>query len=122
MSYKEANAAARRIVAILTENPEAGEFVRNEDTGFRHMPEEVRIGSIDQTIRLSDMAIKPLGRPHIYPGIWVTWALRRFFARWRDQVVVPPACDHRHQSAIVWTENGYTSLCYTCKRVVFHGD
>lgn len=122
MSRKEANAAARRIVSILTAQPDAGEFVRDGVTGFRYMPEEVWIESLDWTIRLSDMAIKPLGRPHLYPGFWTVWALNRFFRWWRDQVPVPPACEHRHQSRVVWTENGYSSICYGCKKVVFHGD
>lgn len=122
MIRTEANDAAKRVVTILSANPEAGAFVRDGVTGFRVVPEEIWIESINQWVRLSDMAIKPLGRPHLYPGIWTTWAMRRFFRWWRDQVPVPPACDHHYQSDVHWSENGYVSMCKMCRKVVYHGD
>lgn len=122
---KEANDAARRIMARLRADPTAGQFVVNVPGGWRVMPEEVWVEAFGQWIRLEDGMISGgYGRGPLYPGLWTRWRLRRLFRWWRTQdgVHVPPVCAHERQTGVVWTQDGYTSWCKVCQRTVYHGD
>lgn len=120
MKRKQANDAARRIIARLRNTPEDGQMVVHGHTGYRVVPEEVYIPAFSQYIRLHDMTI--LGGGYLYPGWIMRWRLRRLFRWWRDQVELPPICGHERQSDTYWTQDGYTSQCRVCKALVYHGD
>lgn len=122
MSRLQANDAARRIIARLSMQPDAGEFLKSIPGGFRVIPEEVWIDKFGQWIRLDDMRIKQGGHHDLCPGPIMRWKLRRLFRWWRTQVHVPDECGHVNQTNTVWTQDGYTSWCRTCKRVLYHGD
>lgn len=119
---KEANDAARRIIARLSIEPEAAQMVVDGNLGYRIMPEEVWIEKFGQWVRLSDMTISGGPSGYLYPGPILKWRLRRLFAWWRDQVELPPTCGHPRQTDVHWTQDGYVSMCKVCKRPVYHGD
>ncbi len=120
MKRKEANAAARRIIARLSLKPEDGQMVVHAPGGYRVVPEEVWVAPFDQWVRLDGRHIS--GGGYLYPGPIMRWRLRRLFRWWKDQVELPPICDHKVQSKVYWTQDGYTSQCRVCKATVYHGD
>lgn len=119
---KQANDAARRIMARLSIEPEAGQMMIDGDRGFRIVPEEVWIEKFGQWVRLEDMTISGGEQGYLYPGPIMRWRMRRLFNWWRDQIELPPLCLHKNQTDIYWTRDGHTSLCRTCKRPVYHDD
>lgn len=119
---KIANAAARRIIARLRSVPADAEMMRDGTYGYRVMPEEVWIQAFGQWAKCDGSTISGGDLGYLYPGPFMRWRLRRMFAWWKDQVELPPICDHRQQSATYWTQDGYTSQCRICKQTVYHGD
>lgn len=119
---KQANDAARRIIARLKADPESAQMMRDGTYGFRVIPEEVWIEAFGQWVRCDGSTISGGDAGYLYPGPWMAWRLRRAFARWRDLVELPPICEHKQQSATYWTQDGYTSQCRVCKQTVYHGD
>lgn len=120
---KQARDAARRMIARLKADPTAAQFVVNVPGGWRVVPEELWFEAFGQWLRLSDCCISG-GGLYLYPGLIMRWRLRRAVARWRmqDGVHTPPECPHDKQTAVVWTQDGYTSWCKRCHRTVYHGD
>ena len=96
MKRKQANDAARRIIARLRAKPEDGEMMRYGGTGYRVIPEEVWIEAFNQWVRCDGSSIS--GGSYLYPGPIMRWRLRRLFRWWRDQVELPPICDHVRQN------------------------
>ena len=119
---KEANAAARRIIARLRACPDDAKMVVSGDYGYRIVPEEVWIEAFNQWVRLEDMTISGGPSGYLYPCPILKWRLRRMFRWWKDQVELPPLCLHPRQSDVHWSQDGYVSMCKVCNRTVYHGD
>ncbi|WLJ71156.1 hypothetical protein [Sphingomonas phage Carli] len=119
---KEANAAARRIIARLRACPADGQMMIQSPGGYRVMPEEVWIEALGQWVKCDGWSISGGPTGYLYPGPIMRWRLTRLFEWWRDQVELPPICDHRRQSDTYWTQDGYTSQCRVCNQTVYHGD
>lgn len=122
MSRADANKIANKIVTLLADDPRKGEMVRDGVTGFRATTEEVWVQQMGVWVRLTDMCIHARGGDYYYPGPIKRWAMRKFFAWWRDQVPLPPVCTHPDQTQPKWSQDGSVSKCRTCRGIVYHGD
>lgn len=119
---KQANDAARRVIARLSSAPGDGEMVVQMPGGYRVLPEEVWVEPFGQWFRCDGSVISGGEAGYLYPGPIMAWRLRRLFRWWKQQVELPPICPHKSQSEVYWTQDGYTSQCRVCHQTVYHGD